>query len=166
MDWIIPHLSFFIFVFDLFSYMNARATSHVTCIYIIMDLYYFFQLQGGCRLVNITHTDVVHNGYKNVTKYVSIYMYVCLFVCFSFFLSCLKLKFIVLNFIKFYNSFAVQTQRNRFYSQNHTRQRIKLEIGMYNLSSARVQCAKTKEELVWDLLKTDIESKTALLRAT
>ena len=89
--------------------------------------------------MNITHTDVVHNGYKNVTKYVSIYMYVCMFVCFSFFLSCLKLKFIVLNIllIKFYNSFAVQTQMNRFYSQNHTKQRIKPEIGMYNLSSAR-----------------------------
>ena len=56
-------------------WMNARA-SHVTSIYIIMDLVYLFHLQGGCRLVNITYTDIVHNGYKNVTRRdVVTYMY-------------------------------------------------------------------------------------------
>ena len=59
----------------LHIWMNARA-SHVTSIYIIMDLVYLFHLQGGCRLVNITYTDIVHNGYKNVTRRdVVTYMY-------------------------------------------------------------------------------------------
>ena len=70
----------FLFISDHFHiWMNSRA-SHVTSIYIIVELVFIFLLQRSRRLVNITHNYVVHIGCKNT--YDEMYS----LTCFTFFL--------------------------------------------------------------------------------